>query len=222
MTDSSVDQIEIEHKWLIDASHADDVYRMIGSWRQYQIVQHYLINGVLKVYADVLRSRPGRAVIYIDGNPTDWTIPLPEWAYHIASGQNPGAVRLRSLMDQDQLVWRYFLTIKSKGSHKRGELEAELPEEIYNKLLELHMQGSPVSKRRFTREIPGGHKLELDIFDTDERLKGLILLEVEFASEEEAESFVLPDFVMRLNPKMVTEDKRYGNLSLAINGLPTD
>jgi CYTH domain-containing protein len=63
----------------------------------------------------------------------------------------------------------------------------------------------------------GDYELELDIYSGD--LQGMITLECEFPSREEARSFTLPPvFSQALE---VTDDFRYKNKYLAEQGMPS-
>jgi adenylate cyclase len=105
-----------------------------------------------------------------------------------------------------------FVTIKGSGG--RARIEVELPIE----LAEFEALWSYASRRsiRKTRSaIPyGAHTIELDIYGGG--LKGLVVAEVEFASEAKAAAFDPPPWFGR----EVTTDRRYRNSVLAVQGLP--
>ena len=61
----------------------------------------------------------------------------------------------------------------------------------------------------------GDLTVELDVYEGD--LDGLVTAEVEFPDEASALAFDAPEWLGR----DVTEDKRYGNRVLAVEGLPT-
>lgn len=84
---------------------------------------------------------------------------------------------------------RYELTYKSGGFMVREEYNLPLPKEGYEHLRK-KIDGRLIAKTR--HEIPLGDHLtiELDVFHGD--LAPLMLAEVEFATQEEAESFVPP------------------------------
>lgn len=107
----------------------------------------------------------------------------------------------------------FFLTIKSKGSVSRQELEMEITKEEFDNLVSL-TDKAPVSKTRYFIPIDNGLTAELDIYDNS--LSGLITVEVEFESIENASSFNPPHWF----GKDVSEDNRYKNASLYIKGLP--
>lgn len=85
----------------------------------------------------------------------------------------------------------YILTYKSKGLMMREEYNLPLTKEAYRHLLE-KADGRIITKERYC--IPYGDHLtiELDVFAGD--LGPLLLAEVEFSSEEEANSFTPPDW----------------------------
>lgn len=87
----------------------------------------------------------------------------------------------------------YYLTYKSKGLMIREEYNMELNEEAYGHLLP-KTEGRLLVKKRYLLPAAGRDDLtvELDVFEGE--LKGLILAEVEFQTEEDALSFTPPDW----------------------------
>lgn len=85
----------------------------------------------------------------------------------------------------------YYLTYKGKGLLSREEYNLPLNKEAYEHLLS-KADGIVLTKKRYMIPVPGSDHLmiELDIFEG--HYKGLILAEVEFASEEEAKAFIPP------------------------------
>ncbi|MEX2017511.1 MAG: CYTH domain-containing protein [Candidatus Pacearchaeota archaeon] len=108
----------------------------------------------------------------------------------------------------------YFLTIKSGSGLARAEIEVEIPLQVYNSLFYL-TKGHRIFKTRYFIDYDN-RKIELDVYAGN--LEGLKVAEVEFSSKQEAERFVPPSWFGR----EVTEDKRYKNKSLALNGKPSD
>jgi len=107
----------------------------------------------------------------------------------------------------------YFFTRKfGVGILVRSEAEVQLTEEQFS--LMWGMVGQQyVQKNRYYLK----HNLktiEMDFFEG--KLDGLIIAEIEFDSKEEAEEFKAPDWF----GKEITEDARYTNYSLALNGRP--
>lgn len=106
----------------------------------------------------------------------------------------------------------YTMTIKQGSGLKRLETEIELTEQQFETLWPL-TQGFRVEKCRY--KIPYfSHVLDLDVFSG--ALSPLIMVEVEFESEEESRNFVPPDFAV----EDVTIDAAYKNVNLALKGLP--
>ena len=102
---------------------------------------------------------------------------------------------------------KYYLTCKSKGMMERQEAEFPISKLVYEEL-KLQKQGNIITKKRYI--IPyQTYQIELDQFEGD--FCGLILAEVEFASKEEAEAFVMPDWFL----KDVTFEKEYHNSNLS-------
>ena len=102
----------------------------------------------------------------------------------------------------------YILTYKSKGLMVREEYNLPLTEEAYRHLL-VKADGRIITKERYC--IPYGDHLtvERDVFDGD--LAPLLLAEVEFASEEEANAFTPPAWF----GEDVTFSSKYHNSTLS-------
>lgn len=107
----------------------------------------------------------------------------------------------------------YFLQIKSGGGKIRFESpRVEIPETEFNSLWQEKI-GEGIEKTRY--EISHGNgTIELDIYHGD--LEGLVTAEMEFDSEEDSDKFKPPEWF----GKEVTEDARYKNQSLTIDGNP--
>lgn len=105
---------------------------------------------------------------------------------------------------------KYILTYKSKGMMVRMEEEFPLNEQAY-----LHLRdkadGRIITKTRYF--IPyDKYTIELDVFHGV--MEPLIMAEVEFSTEEEADGFVPPDWF----GEEVTFDKKYHNVNMALGG----
>lgn len=122
----------------------------------------------------------------------------------------PGEVRLRRKGD------KFFLTIKGDGSLTREEHETEVPDWVFSQLRSAAL-GLVISKTRVT-VVEDNITYEVDVYSG--RFHSLIVVEVEFPSEEAARAFTLPDWILAADPLEVTEDRRYKNKSLAMNGFP--
>lgn len=105
---------------------------------------------------------------------------------------------------------KYILTYKSKGMMVRMEEEFPLDEQAY-----LHLRdkadGQVISKTRYF--IPyDEHTIELDVFHGG--MAPLVMAEVEFPTEEDANGFVPPEWFGR----EVTFEKKYHNVNMALGG----
>ena len=101
----------------------------------------------------------------------------------------------------------FILTYKSKGLMIREEYNLPLTQDAYEHLKE-KVDGKLITKKRYL--IPyGEYTIELDVFEG--ALAPLKFAEVEFASVEEAERFVAPDWF----GEDVTYSKDYHNSTLS-------
>lgn len=103
---------------------------------------------------------------------------------------------------------QYYLTYKSKGLMTREEYNLPLTRDAY-----LHLKpkadGLVISKTRYLIPEKNGLTIELDVFHQE--YNGLLLAEVEFSSQEEAESYCPPDWF----GEDVTFSSRYHNSTLS-------
>ena len=105
----------------------------------------------------------------------------------------------------------YVLTYKGDGLMARREENLPLNKESYNNLIS-KCDGRIISKTRYVIPLEDEYKnlvAELDVFHKE--LDGLIVVEVEFESIEEAESFTPPEWFGR----DVTMDGKYHNSYLS-------
>lgn len=103
----------------------------------------------------------------------------------------------------------YILTYKANGMMVREEYNLPLNREAYEQLRP-KVEGILITKKRYC--IPcDPYTIELDIFEND--LDGLILAEVEFPTEEAANSFCPPDWFV----EDVTFSAKYHNSYLAMH-----
>ena len=102
----------------------------------------------------------------------------------------------------------FYLTYKGKGMMAREEYNLPLTEEAYSHLIG-KADGNIITKHRY--EIPdgNGYTIELDIFDGV--FSGTVLAEVEFASVEDADNYILPDWFS----EDVTNNKDYHNSNMS-------
>ncbi len=85
----------------------------------------------------------------------------------------------------------YFLTYKGKGLMAREEHEFPLSAEAFEHMLP-KIDGILIDKIRYLIPLDEKHTAELDIFQGT--LAPLRLVEVEFASIEDAQNFIAPDW----------------------------
>lgn len=124
-----------------------------------------------------------------------------------------GEVRIRSSTDQKNEQIKYNLTFKSDGTLARQEFELEIPQWVFCSLKLIAK--NPIRKKI---TLAGNHYFQVEFHIYSGSLKGLIIMEYEFASEEEAKKFSPPDGLDIVSE--VTDDLRYKNKNLAVNGLP--
>ena len=115
-------------------------------------------------------------------------------------------VRVRKLDD------RHLLTIKSVGDLTREEVEVPISENDFERLWPLTL-GRRIEKTRTVIELDG-LSAEVDVYAGS--LAPLRVVEVEFASERDAEAFVAPAWFGR----DVTREADYKNRGLALAGHP--
>lgn len=121
---------------------------------------------------------------------------------YITEGGSSPEVRLRQ---KDE---RYYLTVKGGAGLVRSEYEVPITASQFSELWPITL-GRRLEKRRY--DLPGG--IELDVYDG--KLRGLLIAEAEFESEEAANSFTSPTWF----GKEVTEDDSYKNQTLASKGV---
>jgi CYTH domain-containing protein len=108
---------------------------------------------------------------------------------------------------------KFYLTIKKGSGLKREEIETKIDEKEFNNLLKKKI-GNIISKTRYEVKLEQDLIAELDVYHND--LEGLYTVEVEFQSENQANSFNAPIWFGR----EITNDKSFKNQSLALKGNP--
>ena len=103
---------------------------------------------------------------------------------------------------------KYYYNQKGEGTLVREESEKEITEDTYNKLIDYKI-GRTIVKHRYKVPV-GKYVAEVDKYLDD--LEGLLVVEVEFKSLEDANNFVMPSWF----GKEITDDLRYMNDNLAI------
>lgn len=102
----------------------------------------------------------------------------------------------------------YYLTYKSKGLMVREEYNLPLNKDAYQHLLP-KIDGILITKKRYLIPLSEKLTIELDIFE--DTLAPLVLAEVEFTSEEEANAFTPPEWF----GEEVTYSTKYHNSTLS-------
>ena len=102
---------------------------------------------------------------------------------------------------------QYFLTYKGSGMMAREEYNLPLDQDSYAHLLP-KADGNIISKKRYLIPLPP-YTIELDVFAPP--FSGLVIAEVEFTTQEEANAFLPPDWFL----EDVTFDPAYHNSNLS-------
>lgn len=102
----------------------------------------------------------------------------------------------------------YYMTYKGAGLMSREEYNLPLNKEAYAQLIK-KADGNIITKKRWLIPIEHGLTIELDIFEGC--FDGLIIAEVEFDSETEANAFTPPDWF----GEDVTFSSKYHNSTLS-------
>lgn len=132
---------------------------------------------------------------------------------YLTIGRDGAETRIRSRAGS------LVLTTKSGSGLVRQETSIELSSEQYDTLWPT-TEGARVSKTRHEFELTSqdaprtGMVIEVDVYSGD--LAGLVVAEIEFASEDEAAAFEPPDWF----GTEVTSDAAYKNHALAVQGRP--
>ncbi len=102
----------------------------------------------------------------------------------------------------------YYLTYKSRGMIVREEYNLPLTKEAYGHLL-AKADGNIITKTRYEILEKDNLTIELDVFEGE--FDGLLLAEVEFASEEEALGYIPPEWF----GEDVSNSTKYHNSTLS-------
>jgi len=106
----------------------------------------------------------------------------------------------------------YYLTFKQKGLLAREEAEFTITKAQFDHLWE-KIETNPIRKTRALIPLADGLTAEIDVYHGV--LEGLVTIEVEFISLDQAKRFDPPNWF----GAEVTEDPNYSNSSLAVNGM---
>ena len=107
-----------------------------------------------------------------------------------------------------------LMTVKMGIGLIRGEEEFAIDRDRFERLWPM-TEGRQVVKTRYFVPLEAGLTAEVDVYAGD--LDGLVTGEVEFPDAETALAFEAPDWLGR----DVTDDPRYANRTLAVEGIPT-
>ncbi|HSJ46476.1 MAG TPA: CYTH domain-containing protein [Euzebyales bacterium] len=109
----------------------------------------------------------------------------------------------------------HVLTVKGGRGEVRTEVTLQMSPEQFHGLWAL-TAGRRISKRRWVLSHEPEAKVEVEVDRFEAELEGLLIAEVEFASEEASQAFRPPDWFGR----EVTNDDRYRNAALATQPPP--
>ena len=124
--------------------------------------------------------------------------------YVLIDGKAEARIRLKNKKG----VVKHYLTIKAGEGLTRTEVEVEITKAQFDEL------ARTTNRKVFKTRIVTTECYELDIYHG--QLDGLLTVEKEFRTIEEAERFTPPEWF----GKDITEDKRYKNKNLATHGIP--
>lgn len=140
---------------------------------------------------------------------------IPHESYYLTGATDS---ELRLVKRSTAMGFKYSISVKNSGGLIRKEWEDNsFPEWAFEALLKDNAWVPKLTKTRHYID-DGNNLLEIDEYFGD--LKGLVILECEFKSEEEANKFIVPEWLDV--QKEVTEDNRYKNKNLAVFGIPVD
>lgn len=116
-------------------------------------------------------------------------------------------MRIRKTIKNDKET--HTLTIKKGSGLSREELETDISRSTYNQLLSGTTNKPLIKTRKVSKGISDGHEYiaEIDIYES---IEDLMVVEVEFHSEQSAKQFIKPTWF----GEEVTEDKNYKNQKL--------
>jgi adenylate cyclase len=143
--------------------------------------------------------------------------PPPDLGEHPSSALEQGYLAIHDDGTEARIRRRdgqSILTVKSGGGLVRVEEELPIDDAVFERLWPL-TEGRRLEKvRHLIPAEPPGLVIELDVYGGD--LAGLVVAEIEFASEEAAHAFTPPPWI---GPE-VTADARFKNQRLAVDGRP--
>ncbi len=182
---------------------------------------------------DIIQHRHDGAILFVTkkGNGSVWKSAIPSWVEEaLREDRRPGKRReAKEKLRLRQKGKKYSLTVKDSGNLDlqetvtngkaltRQEWEISIPQWVFDQLWPMTGDHN-ISKTRYPFPFKG-MEYELDVFD-DPKTPGLIILEIEFVSEDQAIAFNLPSELDQFVSKEVTDDPDYQNKNLALHGLP--
>lgn len=114
----------------------------------------------------------------------------------------------------------FQMTVKREGALKRPEYSLPADEELFKK--NLSRAKHYTIRMKYKVKLANGQTWELNVYD--DRLAGLLMAELEFKTLDVALNFDFrrdaPRWLKDLIIKDVTEDPRYYNQNLAVDGVP--
>lgn len=140
---------------------------------------------------------------------------LPELSLYTYKKLTQAYISTKPVIRLRQMGEDFFLTVKSAGHLMRNEFEMSISHEEYISLLN-KVEGNAIEKTRYYIPLSNNLTAELDLYHGF--LDGLLTVEVEFPSEEAANTFSPPDWF----GEDITFDARYKNNQLALYGNPTN
>ena len=118
-------------------------------------------------------------------------------------------IRLRKFIKEKEIHCVFSKKVKvEKGSIECIENNIELPEKIYQDLLEAK-EGRTILKTRYIIPLEDGLKVEIDIFH--DFFEGVCVAEIEFNSIEQAKNYTVPSWL----GEELTGEKKMTNVYMA-------
>lgn len=113
------------------------------------------------------------------------------------------AIRKRKIIKNENVKFIYTIKTGRKG-YSVNEIESEISEETYNEL-KIDESRANISKERYVISYIDNLKVELDIFHGE--YEGLVIGEIEFEDEEQANNLKVPDWFNKEIGKIVSNNK---------------
>lgn len=135
------------------------------------------------------------------------TLPSNEIEKYIHNNIEQGYISTKPVIRIRKKNDTYYLTYKSSGLMIREEFEEEISSQQYNHL-KTKIDYNLITKKRYLIPLDNKLTVELDVFSG--KLQGLVLAEVEFDSEDEANNFQPPNWFK----EEVTYNSQFQNSNL--------